>query len=420
VSEPASPDAQRIEEIAQRSPQVGRLLLQNGADTERVEAGVAHFAMAFGGEANLMVSYEALLLTLVAGNHFRTKIGHRMPAMNVGMTAIEAVNRVVHDVEIGRRGLADAGAELDAVEHRPTAYAPWLVVVALGLTAASLRRLFGGDWATFLIAGLAGAAGTWLRQILGRRHFNPIVIPFAAACLSGIVGGGAVLLGASRTPVLCLVAPAMIMVPGVPLINSVQDMIKNHMTLGLSRLGFRGLVTAQGSGCSWRPRLPAPRSPLPHQRGPPACPKTQYSHPWRRSGMCCCSTFGCAWPGRAWSAASPATPCGRCSFTSGSTSYRDLDRRAGGKLPGRGICSTLPGTGCDLRLSRRRRYGAGRLRLPRGHRQPGDRARDREPAACGRYAGARHHCRAHGRGNRRRRRRPGAVPRPLRQRAGPN
>jgi uncharacterized membrane protein YjjB (DUF3815 family) len=36
----------------------------------------------------------------------------------------------------------------------------------------------------------------------------------------------------------------MILVPGVPLINGVQDMIKNHLTLGISRLGFAGLVTA--------------------------------------------------------------------------------------------------------------------------------------------------------------------------------
>jgi uncharacterized membrane protein YjjP (DUF1212 family) len=34
-----------------------------------------------------------------------------------------------------------------------------------------------------------------------------------------------VLLGVSGTPALCLVAPTMIIVPGVPLINGVQDMI---------------------------------------------------------------------------------------------------------------------------------------------------------------------------------------------------
>jgi len=243
VAERRVPDAAQVEEVAHQSLMVGRLLLLNGADTAEVEAAVARFAAAFGCEAHLMVSYEALLLTIVAGDHFRTKIGSRVSAMNVGMTAVEAINRLVDDVESGRRGLPEARAEMDAVEHRPPEYGRWLVVGALGLTAASLSRLFGGDWPTFAIAGLAGAAGTWLRQELGRRHLNPIVIPFAAAFLSGIVGGGAVLLGAGGIPVLCLVAPAMIIVPGVPLINGVQDMIKNHMTLGLSRLGFAGLVT---------------------------------------------------------------------------------------------------------------------------------------------------------------------------------
>lgn len=57
------------------------------------------------------------------------------------------------------------------------------------------------------------------------------------------IGGVAVLLGASGTSSLCLVAPGMIIVPGVPLINGVQDMIKNHMSLGISRLGFAFLVT---------------------------------------------------------------------------------------------------------------------------------------------------------------------------------
>jgi uncharacterized membrane protein YjjP (DUF1212 family) len=243
VGAPVVPDAAQVDEIAHLSLLVGRLLLLNGADTAQVEMAVARFAAGFGCEAHLMVSYEALLLTIVAGDHFRTKIGSRVPAMNVGMTAVGAVNRVVDDVGRGRCGLAEARSALDAVEHRPPEYGRWLVVVALGLTAASLSRLFGGDWPTFAATWLAGAAGTWLRLELGRRQFNPIVIPFAAACLSGVIGGGAVLVGATATPSLCLVAPGMIIVPGVPLINGVEDMIRNHMTLGIGRLGFAFLVT---------------------------------------------------------------------------------------------------------------------------------------------------------------------------------
>ena len=242
ASAPVVPDAAEVEEVAHLALLIGRLLLLNGADTAQVEAAVARFAAAFGCEAHLMVSYEALLLTIVAGEHFRTKIGSRVPAMNVGMTAVAEINRLVDDTARGRCGLAEAGAVLEAVERRPSVYPRWLVVAALALTAASLSRLFGGDWPTFAATWLAGAAGTWLRLELGRRKVNPVVVPFAAACLSGIVGAGGVLL-ATATPSLCLVAPGMILVPGVPLINGVHDMIRNHMTLGISRLGFAFLVT---------------------------------------------------------------------------------------------------------------------------------------------------------------------------------
>jgi uncharacterized membrane protein YjjP (DUF1212 family) len=237
------PDAAQVEEIAHLALLVGRLMLANGADTAAMETSVERFAAAFGCEAHLLVSYEALLLTVVAGDHFRTKIGHRVPAMNVGMTALGAVNRLVEAVESGGCDLAAAQAALDRIEHRPPEYKRWVVVIALGLTAASLSRLFGGNWPTFAVTWVAGATGTWLRQELGRRGVNLILVPFAAACLSGIIGGVAVLLGVGATPSLCLVAPGMIIVPGVPLLNGVEDMIRNRMTLGLSRLGFAGLVT---------------------------------------------------------------------------------------------------------------------------------------------------------------------------------
>jgi uncharacterized membrane protein YjjP (DUF1212 family) len=236
-------DSVPVEEVAHLTLHVGRLLLASGADTTQVQDSMAQFAAAFGCEAHLAVGYEALLLTVVAGEQFRTKVGHRVPAMNVNMSAVAAVNQLVGEVEEGRCGLAEARKELENIEHQAPAYKRWVVVIGLGLTAASLARLFGSDWPTFWVSWLAGSAGMWLRQVLGRHQFNLFFIPFAAALLSGIIGGAAVLLGVSGTPALCLVAPGMIIVPGVPLVNAVQDMIKNHMTMGIARLGLGNLVT---------------------------------------------------------------------------------------------------------------------------------------------------------------------------------
>lgn len=238
-----APDCGQIDEVAHLVLQLGRLLLQNGVDAEPARVAAARFAAAYGWETSVVLTHEALIVTVLAGYETRTKIGHRLPGMNVGMAAVEAINGIVERAETGALSLAEARASLDDVERAPPAYPALLVAGGLGVTAASLSRLFGGDWVTFLVACVAGAASTWLRLKMSGWRVNPILVAFSAALLAGILGGLGVLSGLSRTPSLCLVAPAMVLVPGVPLINGVQDMIRNHVTLGVSRLGFATLVT---------------------------------------------------------------------------------------------------------------------------------------------------------------------------------
>lgn len=239
----ATPQPPPLDEVAHLSLMVGRLLLANGADTAEVQTLVERFACAHGCEAQLMVSYESLLLTVASGDRFRTKTGRRVPAMNVGLSVVRAVTRIVDDAVAGHDTLAGARAALEAAEHHRPEYSRWIVVVALGLTAGSLARLFGGDWPAFAAASVAGAVGTWLRQEMGRRAANLVATALAAAAVSGLIGAAAVLGGLSATPSLCLVAPGMIIVPGVPFINGFQDLIRNHVTLGVSRLAFAMLVT---------------------------------------------------------------------------------------------------------------------------------------------------------------------------------
>jgi uncharacterized membrane protein YjjP (DUF1212 family) len=232
-----------VEEVSHLALHLGRLLFQNNADTAHVEDSLVRFAAVFGYDAHLIVTYESLLVSLVSGEQFRTKIGHRIPSMNINMAAVTAVDRLIDQVESGGLNLAGIRAELESIEHQAPIYGRWSTVAAVGLTAASLGRLFGGDWPTFAITLLAGAAGAWLRQELGRRKFNFFFVAFATAVASGSIGGAAVRLGISGTPALCLVVPGMVLVPGVPLINGIQDMIKNHMTMGLARLAMGAMIT---------------------------------------------------------------------------------------------------------------------------------------------------------------------------------
>lgn len=238
-----------MEDVTGLGLYVGRLLIQNGADTAQVQGLVTRTVSAFGAEAHLVVTYSALLLTVIVSGRSYTKVGNRIPAMNVNLATVTSVNRLVEEVEAGRRTVAEARRALEEYERRPLLYRRWRVAMAMGLTAASLARLLGGDWVTCAVVWLAGTVGTWTRQELSRRAFNLFFIPFAVALVSGVLGGVADVFGWSNLPALCLIAPGMILVPGVPLVNGVQDMIRNHMSMGLARLGLGVLVTvAIGAG----------------------------------------------------------------------------------------------------------------------------------------------------------------------------
>jgi uncharacterized membrane protein YjjP (DUF1212 family) len=234
--------ATTMEEAAHLSLELGRLLLRSGADTAQVHDAVARFAAGLGYEARLLVTYHTLLLTMITDGDFRTKISRHVPAMNVDLAAVETLNRIEDETAAGRLDAAAAATRLDALEHGSASYPRWLGAATLGLTAASLARLFGGDWPVFADVFIAGTLATLIRQQLGLWHVNPLAIPFVAALAGGVIGGLGMKLYPGTTPELCLIAPGMILVPGVPLINGIRDAISNYMELSLARLAFAVLV----------------------------------------------------------------------------------------------------------------------------------------------------------------------------------
>jgi len=231
-----------MEEAARLSLQLGRLLLVNGADTAQVQTAVERFAAGLGYEARLLISYEALLLTIISGGEFRTKIGQHVAGMTVDMTAVHALNQVADGVVLGKLDADAAGVRLAAVEKGLPSYPRWLVACALGLTAASLSWLFGGDGRVFVVSFVAGAVEILVQQQLRRWRVHPLAVTFITALTGGCVGGLGMRLHPGADPALCLIAPGMILVPGVPLINGIRDALHNNMVLSLARLASALLV----------------------------------------------------------------------------------------------------------------------------------------------------------------------------------
>jgi uncharacterized membrane protein YjjB (DUF3815 family) len=139
-------------------------------------------------------------------------------------------------------------AMLQSIRHLPPASTLRFVLMA-GAGAAALGVIFGGSQvggitliALIALIALSAMGGAWLRRWLMRLNSNPLLPPFAAALLAGIVGAVVVDLHLSAAPQLIAVCPCMVLVPGPHLLNGALDLARTEISLGVARISYASVI----------------------------------------------------------------------------------------------------------------------------------------------------------------------------------
>lgn len=111
---------------------------------------------------------------------------------------------------------------------------PIFVLFAVGLANASFCRLFGGDWAAVGIVFTATLVGFAARQKMQAHHVNHFLIWIISSFMASICASAALLFDC--TAEIAIATSPLFLVPGVPLINGVIDIVEGHILIGWSRL----------------------------------------------------------------------------------------------------------------------------------------------------------------------------------------
>lgn len=219
----------------------GQMLLQNGADSQRVEETVHRIGTGLGCTwMDILVSPNAIVITTISGDDFRTKI-RRVVRMGVNMNLIDSVNDVSRRVEKGELDRFQLRQELERLDVLPHNYNRWTVVLMVGLACAAFARLFGGDFPVTGVTFAAASTAMFIRQELNRRFFNPFLVVIVTALVAGLIASIATRLDIGKEPQVALAASVLLLVPGVPLINAAEDVINGYVVVGLVR-GVTGTI----------------------------------------------------------------------------------------------------------------------------------------------------------------------------------
>ena len=216
---------------------VGQLLMENGADTSQIVRDMKRVAAYMGISADkvhLHIMYTTLMLNISDEHHSHTSF-RKCPKHAVNMKIISAVSRLTWRALRDHYTLDEFKGELDAIAKRPR-YPHWLGVLCAGTGCGAFCTLFGCDINAAVYTAISAIIGKIVQmQCAERFGINPYVSMTFAAFTATIMAYLSHFLP-TATPWHPLIAASLFLVPGVPMINALSDILNTYLISGAARI----------------------------------------------------------------------------------------------------------------------------------------------------------------------------------------
>ena len=217
-----------------------------GVQTNRIVVNTTRIAHAYGYEPTIMTFQRNMTMTLSPvlgdGRHsYRSLDAHPVSGM---LQHRHGPLNFFFNAELSRLSwyTYDNHPSLDELEERfqkilnTPPMNRWLVLYLISQANMAFCLLFGGDLVSGLFVFLGTFCGFLLRQELNHRHvYHYLTVVLSAFVASFVVGLGAKF-GYEEFPKIALSASVLYLIPGVPFINGMMDILDGYVLNGISRL----------------------------------------------------------------------------------------------------------------------------------------------------------------------------------------
>ena len=232
---PDSAPVPSLNAIAMATLDAARLLMESGGKAKSVDELVYLIAHGLGAEsAELRIGYASLALTIGIGHSSITRM------KKVGSIGVN--QRLEQGLwQLANRGLQHR-LDVEQVEHElvrlaaaTPRYRGWITAVGVGLACAAFGRLLGVDWRGTGPVFFAATIGQCIRQTALKYRLNVFLCTVLVSCLASLIASAGGQWAGSGTIGTAVIASVLLLVPGVPAVNALSDILEGYPTLGSAR-----------------------------------------------------------------------------------------------------------------------------------------------------------------------------------------
>lgn len=225
-----------IQELLHFLLEYANSLMGVGVQTSRVVRNTTRIAESFGYDLDMTLFQKSIIMTLTDKEdplHPKTSVDKikTLPLNFEINSTLSALSWYVYD---HRPALEEVKAKFHVIMAKPR-MSRWLVLFLVACANASFCRLFSGDLTAMGVVFIATLVGFFVRQEMMVRHQNHLLIFVVSSFIASMIGGSAVHFHLGNTPEIALASSVLYLIPGVPLINSVIDLLDGHVLSGVSR-----------------------------------------------------------------------------------------------------------------------------------------------------------------------------------------
>lgn len=209
-------------------------LMGCGIHTSRVIRNTKRIGEALGFDVKISVFQKSIILTILDNDsqHTFSEV-IEIPALLISFKHNSELSALSWGAVDNQLSFEQIKEEYHQIISAPRMNA-FLLLLLVGLANASFCRLFKGDWLSVLIVFLATIVGFLVRTQLNKKGVNHYIIFIVSAFTASLFSATALYF--NTTSNIALATSVLYLIPGVPLINGVIDIVEGHTLTGISRL----------------------------------------------------------------------------------------------------------------------------------------------------------------------------------------
>ncbi|MGL5692749.1 MAG: threonine/serine ThrE exporter family protein [Peptostreptococcaceae bacterium] len=239
-----------INRILNFTSNAGKIMLQSGGETYRVEETITRMCQSFSiTDIDVFASPTAVMVSIIIDGKIYSVV-KRINSRSIDLNKVHNINSLSRTMYKEKPDIDFCEKEFEKL-CTDDSYSKKTILLHSGIATSTFAVLFGGGLKDFIFAFIMGVLTKSLSLFLNKSSLNEFFINSICGALIAVYSICFLHLGLISQLDKVVAGTIMLLVPGLSLTNSVRDILEGQLLAGLSKAAealFIGVSTAVGTG----------------------------------------------------------------------------------------------------------------------------------------------------------------------------